>query len=253
MDVNKCKSDEDLRAVLGQHWEKYEVNLSCMFYKIYWIEDLIKAIRKGAFTHSNIATYRTSEMGLSMLLLMPWTEEQQINIEQEFERRKTAGKTITIADLGRAERVPRMPPSRWEDIIILFTTWSNLMEILFMRKNDRFMGMDSLRRYMMGLADTKLCYNASHFVNILCAAHDDAVCHMNMTVSWEDLQNACPGKVLQFPTTRLRGITRTLAIQGAFRMQTLPVEWSAYIRRLSGQQLSYGGGGGNEGINDGRR
>ena len=39
------------------------------------------------------------EMGLSLLLMMLWTEEQNFSIEQEFQRWKSAGKNVTTGDL----------------------------------------------------------------------------------------------------------------------------------------------------------
>ena len=91
-EVEKCKSDEDLRDVLSRHWAKYETNLTSIFYKVYWSEELLKAIRKVAFTASSIATYKTSEMGLSMLQLLPYTEDQRLEIESEYQRRKEVEK-----------------------------------------------------------------------------------------------------------------------------------------------------------------
>lgn len=72
--LRQQKTDEDLRAVLQKHWDQNQTNLNAMYYSIYWNEDLIKAIRKGNFTASDIATMRTSEAALSMLALMPRTE-----------------------------------------------------------------------------------------------------------------------------------------------------------------------------------
>ena len=75
--------------------------MSSIFYKIYWSKELLKAIRKVAFTASSIATYRTSEMGLSMLLLLPYTEDQRMEIETKYQRRKEVKKNVTTADLEK--------------------------------------------------------------------------------------------------------------------------------------------------------
>ena len=49
-EIEKCKLDKDLQDVLSKHWAKYESNMTCMVYKIYWSEEFLKAIRKDAFT-----------------------------------------------------------------------------------------------------------------------------------------------------------------------------------------------------------
>ena len=66
-----------------------------MFYGIYWGEELMKSIRTADFTRSNAATFSTSEMGLSLMLLMPRTEDEIIELELEWERRRQAGKNVT--------------------------------------------------------------------------------------------------------------------------------------------------------------
>ena len=63
-----------------------------MFYDIYWGEELLKSIRTADFTRSNAATFLTSEMGLSPMLLMPRTEDEIIQMELERERRMREGK-----------------------------------------------------------------------------------------------------------------------------------------------------------------
>ena len=69
---------------------------------------MIKAIKTADFTRSNMATFRTSEMGLNPLSLLPLTEDETIELEAEWERRKRAGKNVT-RDLKAAEKAPRMP------------------------------------------------------------------------------------------------------------------------------------------------
>ena len=77
-EIEQCKTDMDLRVVLQKYWSKNETTLNMMFYSIYWNEELMKDIIKKEFTASNMALFRTSEMGLSMLALMPGTEDERI-------------------------------------------------------------------------------------------------------------------------------------------------------------------------------
>ena len=100
--IEEAKTEDDLRVILEQEWSKNRGNLNVQFYDIYWVEDLLTAIRKVLFTKSARATYATSESCLSPLLLMPVTEERRLEIESEFQRRLAAGRNVTMADLKRA-------------------------------------------------------------------------------------------------------------------------------------------------------
>ena len=87
--------------------------------------------------------YATSEACLSLLLLMPHTEEARLKIEAEYQRRRAAGKTVTVADLKKAERAPRLPPVRWEELLMLLTTYALFLEMLFTSKNEHLCGVNN--------------------------------------------------------------------------------------------------------------
>ena len=91
-EIGECKPDLDLRIVLQKHWGKYKKDLNIMFYDIYWREGLMKTIWMVDFTRSNTATFLTSKMRLSLMLLMPRAEDEIIEMEAEWERRRRAGK-----------------------------------------------------------------------------------------------------------------------------------------------------------------
>ena len=59
-----------------------------MFYDLYWGEELMKAIRTADYTRFNAATFLTSELGLSLMLLMPRIEDEKFELEMEWERGK---------------------------------------------------------------------------------------------------------------------------------------------------------------------
>ena len=72
----------------------------------------MKIIRTADFTRSNAATFIKSDVGLSLMPLMPRTEDEIVELDLERERRKQAGKNVTMADYKAAEKAPRMPPLR---------------------------------------------------------------------------------------------------------------------------------------------
>ena len=84
MEIEKTKSDDDPRMTLANAWAKYKTDMNAIFYKVYWGEELTKVIREVAFIHSNPATFRTSAMGLSMMLLMSWTQDQHLDMDSEL-------------------------------------------------------------------------------------------------------------------------------------------------------------------------
>ena len=141
-DIEKTKTDEDLRVVLGEYWARYKRDLNVNFYDIYWDEEILTALRKVALTKSGRATYQTSETCISPLLLMPHLDEVRLEIEKEYQRRKAAGRNVTVADLKKAERTPRLPPLRWEDLVLLMTTYALFLEILFTSNNEHLKGLN---------------------------------------------------------------------------------------------------------------
>ena len=142
-------------------------------------------------------------------------------MEQDHQRRQTAGRNVTTGDLKAAEKRPRMPPLGWENVLILFTTWALLLDMLFTEQNAHLQGLNSMRRFLMGLATSKQCYSADFFANVVWICLDDAVRHFNQSMPHEDLQFANEMKILQYPTTRLHEVAKQLMVQGEFRTPTV--------------------------------
>ena len=110
-EVEGCKSDRDLRVILQTHWEKNKRDLNSMFYDVYWGEELMKTICMADFTRSNRATFLTSEMGLSFLLLVSRTEDEVVEMEAEWKQKRMTGKKVTTADYKAAEKSCECPHS----------------------------------------------------------------------------------------------------------------------------------------------
>ena len=246
-EIEGCKTDRDLRTILQNHWGKNKKDLNTMFYDIYWGEELLKSIRIADFTRSNMATFLTSELGLSMILLMPRTEDEIIELDAEWERRRRVGKNVTTADYKAAEKAPRMPPLRWDEVCLLFTTWALMLKMLFGKRNAHLLGLNSIRQHMMTLSSTKHLYNAQYFANVVWCVLDDAVRSFNQVMPYDDLVTANELTILQFPTTRLHQVASMLSMQSNYSMATFPREWQMHAdRRASVNQfpatVSFGGG-----------
>ena len=94
------------------------------------------------------------------MLLVPRTEDEKIELEMEWERRKRAGKNVTTADYKAAEKAPRMPPLRWDEVCTLFTTWALLLKMLFGEKNAHLLDLNVVRWRLLLLGETKHRYIA---------------------------------------------------------------------------------------------
>ena len=245
--IEGCKSDRDLRIILQAQWGKNKRDLNTIFYDIYWGEELMKAIRTADFTRSNAATFLTSEMGLSLMQLMPRTEDERIELDMERERRKRAGKNVTLAECKAAEKAPRMPPLRWDEVLTLFTTWGKLLEMLFGDNNAHLQGLNAVRRHLLSLAETKHRYSTTYFANVVWCVLDDSVRWLNQVMPYEDLMSTADVLCLQFPTTRLHRVAEMLGMQSDYKMATFPHEWQTYAARRTNQYqhpatVSFGSG-----------
>jgi len=218
-------------VILQTNWEKNKRDLNTMFYDVYWGEELTKTIRTANFTRSNRATFLTSEMGLSFLLLMPRTEDDVMVMGSEWQRRLRAGKNVTTADYKAAEKAPRMPPLRWDEVCMLFTTWALLLKMLFGPRCAHLVGLNSIRQHVMSLSSTKHMYDATYFANMVWCVLDDAVRWLNQVVPYDDLVSANEVECLQFPTTRLHRVADMLSMQSNYTMATFPREWRVYAEK----------------------
>ena len=165
--IEEARTDNDMRVILEQEWAKNRGNLNVQLYDVFWIEDILTALRKVIFTKSARATYATSESCLSPLLLMPRSEEQRFEIEQDYQRRLAAGRNVTTADIRRAERAPRLPPLVWEALMTLLTTYALFFEMLFTARNAHLQGVNAVRRQLMTMANFKHCFDRWCCVNVM--------------------------------------------------------------------------------------
>ena len=83
----------EIEQVLSQHLKKNEGDLNVQFYSIYWAEEILTSLRKVTLTKGSRATWATSEKGVSMLLLMPRTDDARMEIEEEYQCGSQWGRT----------------------------------------------------------------------------------------------------------------------------------------------------------------
>ena len=110
-----------------------------------------------------------------------------------------------MADHKAAEKAPRMPPLRWEELCTLFTMWAGT-------KSLHLLGLNAIRRHILSLAETKHRYTSTYFANLVWCVLDDAVRWLNQVVPYNDLVSTDDIMCLQFPTTRLHRAAEMLSM-----------------------------------------
>ena len=81
--IEMKKNEADLHRILDKEWGKPSKNLNLMHHQVYWTDELLSAIRTVEFTESGEATFLTSEMGLSVLQMMPRTTDEEDRFKME--------------------------------------------------------------------------------------------------------------------------------------------------------------------------
>ena len=153
---------------------------------------------------------------------------------------------MTMADHKAAEKAPRMPPLRWEELCTLFTMWAGT-------KSLHLLGLNAIRRHILSLAETKHRYTSTYFANLVWCVLDDAVRWLNQVVPYNDLVSTDDIMCLQFPTTRLHRAAEMLSMQSKYTMATFPREWQTYAERRAGHShysatASFGSGASTAGL-----
>ena len=70
-DIDSTRIEANLCYILDREWNKNSTNINIQYYKIYWSDDLLTAIRKVEFTELGEAIFLTSELGIRLLQLLP--------------------------------------------------------------------------------------------------------------------------------------------------------------------------------------
>ena len=98
MEIELTKHKADLRCILDKEWGVHTVNINIQYYKIYWSDKLLAAIRKVEFTESGEATFLTSEMGMSLLQLMPRTVAEEARVNAKRQACNASNRTLTYTE-----------------------------------------------------------------------------------------------------------------------------------------------------------
>jgi len=153
-DVEVTKSKDDLHGVVKTYFREFVNDLDLVWYRIYWSEVLLEAIRKVKLTASDRATFLMSELAFSLLALMPYTREEVALMEEEAQLRKDTKHTLTYTDAKKAKKQPRFPPGHMEEVLTLFTMYSLVLRVMFggPNKNAHAFGLNLVRGQLKSMA-----------------------------------------------------------------------------------------------------
>ena len=131
---------------------------------------------------------------------------------------------MTTADYNAAEKAPRMPPLRLDEVCTLFTILALLMKMLFGEKNAHLLGLNAVGRHLLSLGETKHRYTATYFANVVWCVLDNTVKWLNQVVPYDDLVSTEDIMCLQFSTTKMHRAADMLSMQSEYTMATFPRE-----------------------------
>ena len=92
----------------GKEWNKNSTNINIQYYKIYWLDDLLTAIRKVEFTESGEVTFLTLALGLSLLQLLKQSLEEEARFNAERWACSQPNGTLTYT---KAKQFQKGPPT----------------------------------------------------------------------------------------------------------------------------------------------
>ena len=148
-EIEKCKTDEEVKAILERHWNKIKVRGDVALYDIYWVDELLEAIRKAIFCAGDEVTFLTSMAYISMLNMMPWSKDDEVRYENERKARKRTTATRTYTEEKKMKEHARYPPTSYEKAVLLLTTDARFLEMLFTTRNKHQQGIVAVRNEMM--------------------------------------------------------------------------------------------------------
>ena len=244
-DIEKCKNDPDLRRVLTRHWAKYQVpGGGALLYNIYWKDEFIVAIRTVNFCSGNSAAFHTSMAGLSILNLMPWDKSNKTAYKRDQVAKKKTETTRTYAEEKKMYKHARFPPTRYERLCILLTSYGLLLEMLFTANNSHQRGVMDVRDQLQSMAQTSLRLSPLYLTNVCWGAMVDANKYFNECMAPEDFEGG-PRCRLRWPTSELALTVNSIRGPGTLDWYTLPdqyrshatsVAWEGGPRETAGQR-----------------
>lgn len=238
-EIEGTKSEADLRKVLSKYWLEYRVDLNVQFYDMFWSDEMLKAIRTVDFVESDMATFLTSESGLSLLQLMPRTQQEKSEYLLQKKRLAQSKGTLTYADAKNLEKMPRLPPNTWESTYTLLTTWCIFLKMLFGGANGHVQGVDSVRGQLMQLGKLQHAVDATYYANVIWAVLDDACKHFSEYISMDDFKD--PRACILWPQTNLHAFANTTMASGQpIHLMSFPAEWTDALMRQQGPSQQSG-------------
>jgi hypothetical protein len=223
--IEKCKSDMDLRRVLTRKWGEYQGNLSRQYYDILWMDKLLTAIRKVAFVETDTVEFASLETGIILINFMPCSEAEMGKIRCVQELRRAMKGTWTQVDERKAYRAPRCPQGTYERMLMLYTMYAMFLEMLFSKANAHLVGLNHVRRQLMSMAKISTRLSPLYFANVTWAVLEDAFKHFSKNTELEDFKVQDPLSGVIWPSSSLLATATQMAGGTMIDYLGIPDEW----------------------------
>ena len=234
LEIEKTKTDADLRRVLSRAWGGNEKgSLGVLYYDIFWTDELLTAIRKVEFIDCDTASFENSESGISLLNLMPRSTQEQKKITRLHKEKSESKGTWTASDERKLYRRPRTPPGTYERTLTLYTTWAMFLEMLFTKNNAHLKGLNEVRKTLMGMSKVQSRLEPIYYANITWYIVTDMCKHFSECTQLGDFDCRDPLGSVTWPCSSLASTADTMTNQMAQNCMFLPEEWSRLINESS--------------------
>ena len=240
--IERSKLDSDLRRVLTEAFKRFEEDINLDFHRIYWVDKLMESLRKVELAAMDHCSFLTSEEGLSILLLMPFSPEEKSLMELEKRRKQLSKGNWSYADAKRAEKLPRIPPGRYSEVIQLLTTYGLVLQVLFgsHKSNRHLAGVNAVRAQLKMMGNVQHKLEPLYFINVIWAVMQDACAHFSECMPPEEIAaGAATPSTLRWPRSGLPEVVASMRGKQSLNFFDLPDEWrevvtnSAYQRSMA--------------------
>ena len=224
--IQSSKSEADLRIELTRVWKRNQAHTHAQFFDIYWPEALMRAVRKVEFVKSSRATFITSEAGISMINLLPWSREGLTLMKKEREVREACA-LPTYSEAKKQQQQPRLPPTSWADTVALLTTYTLFLEMLFRHKNHHFLGIEGIIGQLKSTASICDALEAINYAQLCWAVREDMCIFFSESLVMDDFLRHRGGTII-YPRSTLKNIASTMAMT-SLNPHIFPQEWMEAI------------------------
>ena len=137
---------------------------------------------------SSVATFLTSESGISAINFMPVTPEEKAATDKDQEILRRTQHTLTYKDEKNGQKNPRMPPLRYKCCLQLYTTYAVLLGMFFTPNNGHIKGLNAVQGQLRAMSQQSSNLTRQYLANVTWLILDDGCFHLLEAMSVRKLE-----------------------------------------------------------------